>query len=230
VKGDLGQDFLEGEIKMKTDVELRKNIEDEIQWEPSVLTTDIGIIVKDGVVTLTGSVDSFPEKLEAENAAKRVDGVKGVVNKIEVKLSTGMHLSDEYIASAASNALAWNIVVPENLEAEVEDGWITLTGIVEWRYQKRAAEEAVRGLTGVKGVINNITVKPHIAPLIVKGKIEAALTRNAFLDSKGIQVKIDGGKVTLEGTVYSWLEREQAEDAAWSAPGVTEVDNKLVVY
>lgn len=214
---------------MKTDVELRKNIEDEIQWEPRVVTTDIGVIVNDGVVTLTGAVDSFPKKWEAENAAKRVVGVKEVVNKIEVKLSATTRLSDEYIAAAASNALAWNVVLPENLQAEVEDGWIKLTGIVEWQYQKRAAEEAVRVLTGVKGVINNITVKPHLAPAIVKGKIVAALTRNAFLDSKGIQVKIHGGKVTLEGTVNSWLEREQAENAAWSATGVTEVDNKLDV-
>ncbi len=214
---------------MKTDVELRKNIEDEIQWEPRVVTTDIGVIVNDGVVTLTGTVDSFPKKWEAENAAKRVVGVKEVVNKIEVKLTATTRLSDEYIAAAASNALAWNVVLPENLQAEVEDGWITLTGIVEWGYQKRVAEEAVRVLTGVKGVINNITVKPHLAPVIVKGKIVAALTRNAFLDSKGIQVKIDHGKVTLEGTVNSWLGREQAENAAWSAPGVTEVDNKLEV-
>ncbi len=215
---------------MKTDAELRKNIEDEIQSEPSVLTTDIGVIVKDGVVTLTGTVDTLPEKLEAEKAAQRVAGVKWVTNKIEVKLSTGIRLPDTDIASAASNALKWNIALPENLQVDVKDGWITLSGKVEWRSQKRTAEETVRGLNGVEGVTNKITVKPHIAPAIVKGKIEATLARNAFLDSKGIQVKIDGGKITLEGTVYSWLEKEQAENAAWSTPGVTEVDNKLVVY
>lgn len=214
---------------MKTDLELRKNIEDEIQWEPRVVTTDIGVIVNDGVATLTGTVDSFPKKWEAENAAKRVAGVKGVINKIDVQLSAGMRQEDEYIASAASNVLAWNVVLPEDLQAEVEDGWITLTGTVEWGYQKRAAEDAVRMLTGVKGVINHISVIPHKSPAIVKGKIVAALTRNAFLNSKGIQVKNVGGKVTLEGTVYSWAEREQAENAAWSALGVTEVDNKLEV-
>jgi osmotically-inducible protein OsmY len=215
---------------MKTDEELRKDIEDEIQCEPNVLTTDIGVIVKDGIVTLTGAVDSLPEKMEAEKAAQRVAGVKWVTNKIEVKLSIGIRLPDQDIASAASNALKWNVALPENLQVDVKDGLITLTGQVEWRSQKHAAEETVRGLNGVKGVINKITVKPHIAPAIVKGKIQAALARNAFLDSKGIQVKIDGGKITLEGTVYSWLEKEQAENEAWSTPGVTEVDNKLVVY
>lgn len=215
---------------MKTDVQLRDDVEKELEWEPSVLSTDIGVIVNNGTVTLTGSVETFPEKWAAEKAALRVSGVKAVANDIEVKLSEGGRRADDEIAQAASDALEWNVFLPSNLQAVVDDGWITLTGNVTWRYQKRVAEEAVHGLTGVKGVTNNITVKPHVAPDIVKGNIEAAITRNAFLDAKGIQVNANEGKVTLEGTVYSWLERAQAEEAAWSAPGVTEVDNKLLVY
>jgi osmotically-inducible protein OsmY len=215
---------------MKTDLQLREDVEEELLWEPSVLSTDIGVIVEDGIVTLTGRVDTFPEKWGAEKAAVRVSGVKAVANEIEVKLTTSSRRADEEIARAASNALEWNIVVPKGVQAVVEDGWVTLKGKVRWQYQKRAAEESVRYLTGVKGITNAITVKSHVAPSVVKAKIEAAILRNAFLDSKGIQVKAEDGKVTLEGTVYSWLEREQAEDAAWSALGVTEVDNKLVVY
>ncbi len=215
---------------MKTDIELREDVEQELLWEPSISATEIGVIVDAGTVTLTGSVDTFPKKWEAEKAALRVSGVKAVANQIEVKLTTDSRRADEEIARAASGALEWNVVLPNGLQAVVEDGWVTLKGKVNWKYQKRAAEDTVRGLTGVKGVTNNIMVKPHVAPSIVKAKIEAAITRNAFLDAKGIQVKEDDGKITLEGTVYSWLEKEQAEDAAWSAPGVNEVDNKLVVY
>jgi osmotically-inducible protein OsmY len=215
---------------MKTDLQLREDVEEELLWEPSVSATEIGVIVDKGIVTLTGSVDTFPKKWEAQKAALRVSGVKAVANEIEVKLTTSSRRADEEIARAASNALEWNIVLPNDLQAVVEDGWVTLKGKVNWRFEKRSAEDTVRGLTGVKGITNNITVKSHIAPSLVKAKIEAAIMRNAFLDGKGIQVKADDGKVTLEGTVYSWLEKEQAEDAAWSAPGVNEVDNKLVVY
>ncbi len=215
---------------MKTDLQLREDVEQELLWEPSVSATEIGVIVDKGIVTLTGSVDTYPKKWEAQKAALRVSGVKAVANEIEVKLTTSSRRADEEIARAASNALEWNIVLPNDLQAVVEDGWVTLKGKVNWRFEKRAAEDTVRGLTGVKGVTNAITVKSRVAPSIVKAKIEAAIARNAFLDAKGIQVKADDGKITLEGTVYSWLEKEQAEEAAWSAPGVNEVDNKLVVY
>lgn len=215
---------------MKTDIELREDIEEELLLEPSVSATEIGVIVDEGIVTLTGSVDTFPEKWEAQKATLRVSDVKAVANEIEVKLTTSNRRADEEIAQAASGALEWNIVLPNGLQAVVDDGWVTLKGNVKWKYQKRAAEDTVRGLTGVKGVTNNIMVKPRVAPSLVKAKIEATIMRNAFLDAKGIQVKADDGKVTLEGTVYSWLEKEQAEDAAWSGPGVNEVDNKLVVY
>ncbi len=214
---------------MKTDMELQRDVLDEIAWEPSVCVPEIGITVYDGIVTLTGNVDNLPAKWAAENAALRVSGVRAVVNDIEVKLTTDNRRSDEDIALAACTALAWNVVLPKNLQVAVDDGWITLTGKVQWQFQRIAAEETVKKLTGVKEVINNITVKPHITPVAVQGKIEAALQRRATLDAKGIQVKTEDGKVTLEGTVGSWPEKDAAEKTAWSAPGVTRVENKLLI-
>jgi osmotically-inducible protein OsmY len=218
-----------GTTYMKTDMELQRDVLDEISWEPSVAVPDIGVTVYDGIVTLSGSVDNLPAKWAAENAALRVSGVRGVVNDIEVKLPTHNSRSDEDIAMAACTALEWNVVLPKNLQVVVDAGTLTLTGKVQWQFQKNAAEDTVRRLTGVKAVINNITVKPHVTPVAVQGKIEATLQRRAAIDAEGIRVNIEDGKVRLEGTVGSWAEKEAAENAAWSAPGVTHVDNKLSV-
>lgn len=215
---------------MKTDSELQKDVLAELQWEPSVKANDIGVIVKDGVVTLTGNVDSFSEKWESEHAALRVSGVKAAANEIEVRLPGDYERTDEDIALAVTSALKWNSLVPEKrIRAVVEDGWVTLKGEVEWLYQKSSAETAVRHLIGVRGVINEVTIRPRVMPSEVKGKIEAAFKRNAALDAQGIQVETNAGKVTLRGKVHSWAERDEAWQAAWSAPGVNEVKDNLTI-
>jgi osmotically-inducible protein OsmY len=214
---------------MKTDMQLQKDVLDEILWELSVDVPDIGVSVHDGIVTLTGSLDNLPAKRAAEIAALRVSGVKAVANDIEVKISTNNRRSDEDIVHAACTALEWNILLPKNLQVAVEDGWIMLSGTVQWQFQKNAARDAVAQLTGVKGVTNTIKVKPRVTAFAVKGKIEAALQRHAILDAEGIHVITEDSKIILEGAVGSWAEREEAENAAWSAPGVAQVDNKLLI-
>jgi osmotically-inducible protein OsmY len=213
-----------------TDLELKKSVEAELNYEPSVHAAEIGVAVKDSIVTLTGRVQSYWEKLAAERAAGRVSGVRAVVNELEIRLPYASERTDEDIARAAVNALEWTISVPsERIKVKVSKGWITLEGNVEWQFQKSAAEKAVRYLTGVKGVSNLIDVKPQVSKSVVKTAIEDALKRSAEVDANRIKVETDGEKVILRGTVRSWFEREEAERAAWAAPGVRSVDNRITI-
>ena len=217
-------------VSTRTDEEIQRDILEELKWDTRVRPNEIGVAVKDGVVTLTGWVDSYLKKMAAEEAAHRVRGVKAVVNDIEVRLPSSAERTDEDLAKAALNALQWEAGVPaDKLEVTVSHGWVTLKGEVEYGYQKREAERAVERLSGVRGVINLIRVKPGLSPTDLKQKIEQALVRNAELDAKRITVEVQGSKVILYGTVRSYAEKKAAEEAAWAAPGVSEVENHIVI-
>jgi osmotically-inducible protein OsmY len=213
---------------MKTDSELRRDVERELEWDPSIDARNIGVAVKNGVVTLTGYVSSYSDKWRAERIAKRVSGVTALANEIEVKLST--ERTDPDIAEAARSSLKADSRVPaDRIKVIVERGWVTLEGTVDYYYQKSAAESDVRYLTGVRGVTNALVVTPKVSPTDIRMKIEEALKRSAQLDANRISVETEGSKVILSGTVRSWAEREEAEMAAWAAPGVTQVENKIKV-
>jgi len=215
---------------MKTDAQLQKDILAELAWDPAINATDIGVIVKDGVVTLTGQLTNYAEKYAAERAVRRVSGVKALAVEIEVRLSPSYKRSDSDIATAVQHAIDWNVVIPDNcIQPKVEKGWLTLNGEVEWNYQRKAAERAVRDLQGIVGVTNLVKVKPKVATGDIQKNINDALVRQAEREARKLEIKVDGSRVTLHGKVHSWAELRAVQGAAWAAPGVSTVENDLTV-
>lgn len=215
---------------MRLDSDIKRDVEDELRWDPDIDATDLGVAVHNGVVTLTGFVRSYAQRTQAERDAKRVAGVVGVANDIEVRLPALDQRPDPEIARDAVAALKAELPFSsETIRVVVKDGWITLEGSVEWQYARVRAEDAVRRTRGVKGVTNSIELKPKVAPYEIRRKIEDAFRRSAEIDSSRITVEANGSEVILRGTVRSWAEREEAERAAWAAPGVTRVDNRVRV-
>ena len=215
---------------MKTDVQVQRDVIDELHWDPRIGSAEIGVAAKNSVVTLSGQVDSFAKKYAASRAAERVAGVRAIADELTVALPSTFKRSDTDLAHVIVNTLKWDVEVPdERIKARVDNGWVWIEGEVDWQFQSAAAERAVRHLTGVRGVTSLLQVKQRASAPDVKERIESALKRHAEVDSKEIRVDASEGRVTLRGKVHSWAERADVERAAWSAPGVTKVDDELLV-
>lgn len=212
------------------DTQLRQLVIDELEFEPSIDATHIGVAASAGVITLTGYVRSYAEKVAAMKAARRVRGVRAIAQELEVRYPGEMKTADEEIAKRILSVLKWDAMIPDDrVRVTVQKGWVNLSGALDWQYQKKAAEDAVRRLSGVIGVTNALTVKPTLQADDIKKKIEAALTRNAQIEAEGIRIDVLNNRVSLEGVVDSWEDHDIVENAAWSVPGVLAVDDRLVI-